>query len=72
VADVKATARRLVAVCGLDWDPACPEFHRNRQQVHTSSHTQVRDPVYRISVGRWKTYEPRAVELFAALAGNAQ
>ena len=29
VDDLEGVARRLLAACGLDWEPACLEFHRN-------------------------------------------
>ena len=46
VADLEAVARRLVAACGLDWEPACLEFHRTDRPVRTASVMQVRQPVY--------------------------
>jgi tetratricopeptide (TPR) repeat protein len=67
VADLEGTARRLVAACGLEWDPACLEFHRTRRPVRTASFAQVRRPVYASSVGRWKNYERELADLFAAL-----
>jgi tetratricopeptide (TPR) repeat protein len=67
VDDLEAVARRLTAACGLDWEPACLEFHRTERPVRTASVTQVRQPVYRRSVARWKNYEPALAELFAAL-----
>ena len=57
VADLEAVARRLIAACGLEWEPACLEFHRNERPVRTASVTQVRQPVYTRSVARWKNYE---------------
>jgi hypothetical protein len=60
-------ARRLVATCGLDWEPACLEFYRTERHVRTASVTQVRQPVYQRSVARWKNYEPALAELFAKL-----
>jgi tetratricopeptide (TPR) repeat protein len=68
VDDLEGVARRLLDACGLDWEPACLEFHRNSRPVHTASFSQVRQPVYRGSVGRWKNYESELAELFAALA----
>ena len=56
VADVESEARRLLEFCGLPWDPACLAFHENRRPVRTASVTQVRQPIYRSSVGRWKPY----------------
>lgn len=68
VADLEGVARRLVAACGLDWEPACLEFHRVRRPVRTASVTQVRRPIYSSSVGRWKNYESALADLFARLS----
>jgi hypothetical protein len=67
VSNLEVNARRLVAACGLEWDPACLEFHRTRRVVRTASVSQVRQPVYTRSVGRWKNYEAHLADLFAAL-----
>ncbi len=67
VSDLEGVARRLVAACGLDWEPACLEFHRTERPIRTASVVQVRQPVYRRSVERWKNYEPALAELFACL-----
>jgi tetratricopeptide (TPR) repeat protein len=67
VNDLEGVARRLVVACGLDWEPACLEFHRNRRAVRTASVTQVRQPVYQQSVGRWRNYENALAHLFARL-----
>ncbi len=52
--DFATEARRLVAHCGLPWDDACLEFHKASRAVHTASVTQVRQPIYRSSIGRWR------------------
>lgn len=57
VADLEGVARRMIAALGLEWHPACLEFHRTRRPVQTASQHQVRQPIYRSSVGRWKHYE---------------
>jgi tetratricopeptide (TPR) repeat protein len=67
VVDLEPVARRLLAACGLDWEPACLEFHRTRRPVRTPSGTQVRQPVYTQSVARWKNYERELADLFATL-----
>jgi hypothetical protein len=67
VADLEGVARRLVAWCGLAWEPACLEFHRAARPVRTASAVQVRRPVYATSVGRWKHYEQALEGLFAEL-----
>ncbi len=69
VDDLEGVARRIVARCGLTWDPRCLDFHRNARPVRTASATQVRRPIYRSSVGRWRRYQNFLGPLFAALAG---
>jgi tetratricopeptide (TPR) repeat protein len=59
----EATARRLVAFCGLEWDPACLHPERNPDAVQTASVWQARQPIYRRSVERWRNYEPWLGEL---------
>jgi hypothetical protein len=68
VADPERSSRELVAWCGLEWDPACQEFYKARRRVRTTSIAQVRQPIYRSSVGRWKNYEQPLAALFAELA----
>jgi tetratricopeptide (TPR) repeat protein len=67
VTDLESTARKLIAACGLPWEPACLEFHRTERPVRTASVMQVRQPVYQRSVARWRNYESALAELFAAL-----
>ncbi|HEV3168626.1 MAG TPA: tetratricopeptide repeat protein [Isosphaeraceae bacterium] len=67
VADAEGTARRLVEWCGLKWEPACVRFHEGRRPVRTASVAQVRQPIYRRSVARWKHYEKSLGALFARL-----
>jgi sulfotransferase family protein len=67
VADLEGAARRLLAACGQEWDPACLEFHRTNRPVRTASVAQVRQPVYKQSFARWKNYEHELADLFAAL-----
>jgi hypothetical protein len=67
VDDPERVARRLAAACGLDWEPACLDFHRTLRPVRTASVTQVRQPIYKHAVARWKNYQSSLAELFAAL-----
>ncbi len=58
VSDLERQSRRLLDFCGLDWDPRCLDFHHTDRPVHTASKAQVRQPLYKSSVGRWRAYEP--------------
>jgi tetratricopeptide (TPR) repeat protein len=61
-------AQGLVRFLGLEWEAGCLEFHRSRRPVRTASHDQVRKPLYRSSVGRWRHYATWLAPLEAALA----
>ncbi|MDZ4374852.1 MAG: sulfotransferase [Phenylobacterium sp.] len=56
VQDQEAQTRALLDFCGLDWDPACLDFHQNAAPVATASSVQVRQPLYASSIGRWRSY----------------
>ena len=72
VADLEGVARRLVAWCGLAWEPSCLEFHRAKRPVRTASAIQVRQPVFTTSVGRWQHYEQPLDWLLARLESMVQ
>ena len=57
VDDMETQARRLIDYLGLPWADACLDFHENRSAVATPSAVQVRQPIYRTSVGKWRRYE---------------
>jgi tetratricopeptide (TPR) repeat protein len=67
VADLEGVARRLVGWCGLDWEPACLAFHEGKRPVRTASVSQVRQPIYKRSVARWRHYEKALGPLFDRL-----
>jgi len=61
------TVRRMLDWLGLDWEDACLKFHESMRPVRTASVVQVREPVYRHSVGRSGSYEPFLHRLFEQL-----
>jgi tetratricopeptide (TPR) repeat protein len=67
VDNLESVARRLIAACGLEWQPSCLDYHKTRRPVRTASVTQVRQPVYRTSVARWRNYSEPLADLFSAL-----
>lgn len=58
LAEPERVTRELIAFCGLEWDDACLRFHESKRFVATLSYHQVRQPLYRHSIGRYKVYEP--------------
>ena len=71
VTNLESVARGLVAACGLPWEAACLEFHRNERPIRTASVMQVRQPIYGSSVARWKHYESAFPDLFNLLSGHS-
>jgi tetratricopeptide (TPR) repeat protein len=67
VDDLEGQARRLIAFLGLEWNPACMDFHLNAAPVSTASSVQVRAPLHNRSVGRWKRYGEGLKPLLDAL-----
>jgi len=67
VEDLEGGAKRLVADLGLDWEPACVDFHENTSAAFTGSAVQVRQKIYSSSVGRWRNYEAQLKPLAEAL-----
>ena len=72
VASPEEESRRLIKFCGLDWDDACLNFHESKQAVQTSSLAQVRQPIYKSSIERWKRYEKHLQPLIDALGDTVQ
>jgi hypothetical protein len=66
--DLEGQSRRLIEFLGLQWEPACLDFHLTERSVATVSYWQVRQPLYQSSVGRWRNYEKDLGPLFASLA----
>jgi hypothetical protein len=56
---------------GLDWEDQCLKFHESPRPVRTASLVQVREPVYRGSIARWKNYYPFMQSFFDKLPSSA-
>jgi hypothetical protein len=57
VDNLEGQARRLIDYCGLPWDDRCVSFHKTSRSVRTASNVQVRKPLFRSSLERWRNYE---------------
>ncbi len=67
VADPEVEIRRLLAHCGLPFEPACMAFHETKRAVRTASSEQVRQPLYTDAVDHWRNFEQWLGPLKAAL-----
>ncbi|RWB01681.1 sulfotransferase [Mesorhizobium sp.] len=72
VEDQEAQSRRLIDYLGLPWDDACLRFFDRDGSVNTPSRWQVRQPIYKSSVKRWKNYENEIQPLIQSLGDLAE
>ncbi|TIQ16369.1 MAG: tetratricopeptide repeat protein [Mesorhizobium sp.] len=72
VADQETQSRRLIEHLGLPWDDACLRFFDKDGSVNTVSRWQVRQPIYKSSVKRWKHYESEIQPLIQSLGDLAE
>lgn len=70
VADTEKEARRLIAFLGLPWNEKCLDFHKSDRPVKTASVAQVRKPIYKSAVQRWKKYGNGLQPLVDAIEGK--
>jgi len=56
VSDPEAQCRRLLERCGLEWQDQVLDFHRSDRASTTASAAQVRQPIYRSSVQKWRNH----------------
>ena len=70
VEDVEAQARRMLQFLNLPWDDRCARFHETRRPTVTASRDQVRQPIYRSSIGRWKHYQKHIPDFLALVDAN--
>jgi len=50
-------SKKLLTACELDWNENCLNFHKSDRIVQTASKWQVRQPIYKTSVNKWRNYE---------------
>ena len=67
VNDQERVSRDLIAHTGLGWESTCLEFDKNRAPVATASAAQVRKPVYRDALSRWRRFEKQLSPLIEQL-----
>ena len=70
VADTEKEAKRLIEFLGLPWNKKCVDFHKSDRPVKTASVAQVRRPIYKTSVKRWKKYGDGLQPLVDAIEGK--
>ena len=67
VANQEEMTQKIISYCGLSYEPSMAEFYKTKRGVATASAMQVRSPVYRSSVQKWKRYESELQPMIAIL-----
>ncbi|MDV7340870.1 sulfotransferase [Terasakiella sp. A23] len=57
IEDRDGEVAKLLDFCDLEFAEECHQFHEQKRRVKTASYVQVRQPIYRKSMQRWKNYE---------------
>lgn len=71
VAQPEAQSRRIAEFAGLAWTDAMLDPDHGARPVHTASVWQVRQPIYKTAIARWKRYEPWLSPMIEAMGGMA-
>ncbi len=72
VLDQERVSKQLIEYVGLEWDEKCIDFQDNERNVLSPSNMQVRKPMYKSSIGRWKLYEKQLQPLVEVLQQASQ
>mgnify|MGYP006146691763 FL=1 len=64
VDSTKSNVIQMLKFCELDFEENCLNFKENKSAVRTISISQVRNPIYKSSVGSYKYYEENLKVLF--------
>ena len=70
IQNTEAMTRKLLDHIGLEYEPGCLEFYKNKRAVRTASSEQVRKPIYTDSLNEWKNYEEQLQPLRDAMGDD--
>jgi hypothetical protein len=70
--DLEGWTRRMLEFIEVPWDPRCLDFHTTTRTVVTASKWQVRQPIDRRFVQRWRNYEEFVQPLIPLLQPDSE
>jgi tetratricopeptide (TPR) repeat protein len=68
VTDLEGQVARILAHCGLPFEEQCVRFHETERAIKTASSEQVRQPIYKGGMGKWRKYESHLGEWLEELS----
>ena len=54
--DLEGQVRRILEFINIPFEESCISFHKTERSVRTASSEQVRQPINKKGMGRWKPY----------------
>lgn len=70
ITDLPKQAKAILNFIGLPWEDEVLQFHTTQRAVQTPSKWQVRQPIYKTSVAKWRAYEKYLKPLIDAAADS--
>jgi len=61
------TVKNILEYCDLPWEDKCLKFYKNKRFINTLSSNQVRNPLYKSSINKWKNYKDKLNTLYRIL-----
>ena len=68
--DLEGQVRRILSFLELPFEDACVSFHKTERSVRTASSEQVRQPINKKGMGRWKPYAKHLKPLINSIDKN--
>jgi len=68
--DLEGQVRRILSFLELPFEDACVSFHKTERSVRTASSEQVRQPINKKGMGRWKSYAKHLKPLINSIDKN--
>jgi tetratricopeptide (TPR) repeat protein len=70
VQNTAVQVRQLLSHCGVEFEPSCLEFYKNKRAVRTASSEQVRQPISSKGMQQWLHFEQYLTPLKEALGSK--
>ena len=67
IEDLEGQVKRMLEFIGLPFEEQCISFYETDRSVRTASSEQVRQPINKSGMGRWKPYAKNLKPLLNAL-----
>ena len=68
--DLEGQVRRILQFIDIPFEDSCVSFHKTERSVRTASSEQVRQPINKKGMGRWKPYAKHLKPLLESIDNN--